>query len=173
MKAILGDICKPKTEVIIIPSNTKGVMTRGVPARILKSGLSGISKEAKEYIANNTVGEGDCFSTGPGRLNRRKVQRIYHSVIKRLQSDFSSIYIINKALKNALEKVVDDGYQTVAICALGIGDGNLDPKTIARITVENCNRYDNTIEINIIDDNEEFIKEVNVFLKELNNVRTE
>jgi O-acetyl-ADP-ribose deacetylase (regulator of RNase III) len=173
MKVVIGDILYPKSEAMIIPANTKGVMSRGVASRVVKSGLSGIFKEVKEYITNNTVEVEDCFSTGPGRLNRRKVKRIYHSVIKRLQSDFSSIHIINKALNNALQTVVDDGYQSVAVCGLGIEDGNLDAKTIARITVEVCNRYDNRIEISIIDDNKEFIREVNSFIKEFNDVNTE
>jgi O-acetyl-ADP-ribose deacetylase (regulator of RNase III) len=172
MKVVIGNILYPKTEAMIIPANTKGIMSRGVALRVIKSGLSGISKEVKEYITNNTVEQEDCFSTGPGRLNRRKVKRIYHSVIKRLQSDFSSIHIINRALKNALQTVVDDGYQSVAVCGLGIEDGNLDAKTIARITVEICNRYDNKIEISIIDDNKEFIREVNSFIKESHNVNT-
>jgi hypothetical protein len=94
-------------------------------------------------------------------------------VIKRLQSDFSSIYIINKALNKVLQAVVDDGCESVAICGLGLEDGDLDSKTVARITVEICNRYDNRIKISIIDDNKEFIKEVNSFIKELSNVSTE
>ena len=72
-----------------------------------------------------------------------------------------------------MKKVISDGYKSIAICGIGIDIGNLDPKTIARITVEICNRYDNHIEISIIDDNKEFIKEVNSFVKELNNVSTE
>jgi len=173
MKVTIGNICYPKSEAMVIPANTKGIMSRGIASRVVKSGLSGISKEVKEYITNNNVEEGDCFSTGPGRLNRRKVKRIYHSVIKRLQSDFSSIYLINKALNKVLQLVVDDGCESVAVCGLGIEDGNLDTKTIARITVEICNRYDNRIKISIIDDNKEFIKEVSSFVKELNNVGTE
>ena len=71
------------------------------------------------------------------------------------------IYIINKALKTVLQKVVGDGYKSVAICGLGIDEGNLDPKTVARITAEICNKYDSNIEIKIIDDDENFIKEIN------------
>ena len=116
---------------------------------------------------------GDCFSTESGRLKRRGVKRIYHSVIKRLQNDFSSIFIINNALDNALKEVVNDGMKTVAVCGLGINDGNLDAKTIARITVEICNKYNEKIEIKIIDSNEEFIKEVNYFIKEFSDVNIE
>ncbi len=166
IQAILGDICYPKSEALIIPANTKGIMSKGVPARIVKDGLSGISKEVKQFITNNKIEIGCCFSTGPGRLKRRGLKRIYHVVIKRLQSDFSSIYIIDKALDNALQRVINDGIKTVTICGLGIDEGNLDAKTIARITAETCNRYNRKIEIKIIDDNKEFIKEFNNFVKE-------
>ena len=56
---------------------------------------------------------------------------------------------------------------------LGIESGDIDPKTIARITVEVCNRYDRKIEIKIIDNNEEFINEINNFLREHYNVSIE
>jgi len=132
----------------------------------VKNGLSGISKEVKQFITNNTIEVGDCFSTGPGRLKRRGLKRLYHVVIKRLQSDFSSIYIINKALDNALKKVISDGMQSLTICGVGIDAGNLDAKTVARITLEVCIRYKENIEIKIIDDNEEFVREFNNFVKE-------
>ncbi len=148
-------------------------MSRGIPARIVKDGLSTIIKETKQFITNNRVEVGGFFSTGSGRLNRRGLKRIYHAVIKRLQSDFSSIYIINKVLDGVLQGVISDGHKSVAICGLGIDERNLDPKTIARITVEICNRYNESIEIKIIDNNEEFIKEINYFIKEFTNVSTE
>ena len=148
-------------------------MSRGIPARIVKDGLSTIIKETKQFITNNRVEVGGFFSTGSGRLNRRGLKRIYHAVIKRLQSDFSSIYIINKVLDGVLQGVISDGHKSVAICGVGIDERNLDPKTIARITVEICNRYNESIEIKIIDNNEEFIKEINYFIKEFTNVSTE
>ena len=169
MKVILGDVCYPKSEAVIIPSNTKGVMSRGVSSRILKVGLSNVTKEIKQIITNNNITIGDCFSTGPGRMKRRGLQRIYYAVIKRFQNDFSSVFVVNNALHNALKQVINDGVESVAICGIGLDDENLEPKTVARITVEICNRYDGQIEISIIDDNKEFITEVNNFVKELTN----
>ncbi len=166
MKVILGDVCYPKSEALIIPANTKGIMSNGIPSKILKDGLNSISKEVELFISNNKVEIGQCFSTGPGRLKRRGLKKLYHVVIKRLQSDFTSIYNVNKALDNALKTVIRDGMKTVTICGLGIDDGNLDKKTVARITTEICNRYNKKIEIKIIDSNEEFIKEVNNLVKE-------
>ena len=119
----------------------------------------------KQIITNNKIEIGDCFSTGPGRLKRRGLKKIYHVVIKRLQSDFSSIFIVDSALNNALQEVVRDGMETVTICGIGIEEGGLDAKTIARITLENCNRYDDKIKIKIMDNNKEFITESNNFVK--------
>ena len=173
MKIIVGDICYPKSEALIIPANTKGIMSKGIPEKIVKAWLSGISKEVKQFISNNKIEIGGYFISGPGRLSRRGLKKIYHVAIKRLQGDFTSIYIVEKALKKVLKAVVSDKMKSVTIGGLGIEEGELDKKTVARITVENCNRYDSRIDISIIDDNKEFIKEVNVFLKELNNVSTE
>jgi O-acetyl-ADP-ribose deacetylase (regulator of RNase III) len=158
---ILGDICYPKSEALIIPANTKGIMSDGVPRRIVKAGLTAISKEAREIAKKNNIKVEECFSTNPGRLNRRGVKKIYHSVIKRLQSDFTSIYIVEKALQNVFKHVIIDGMKSVALCGIGIEPGDLDVKTIAMLTIGVCRRYNNRIEIRIIDDNKEFIEELN------------
>ena len=159
IETILGNICYPKSEALIIPSNTKGIMSQGIPKRIIKDGHIGIFREVQLYIKNNKVEVGQCFASGSGRLKRRGCKKIYHAVIKRLQSDFTSIYIVRQTLKNTLIEVVKDKAVSVAICGIGIDDGDLDPKTIARITVEICNKYKNRIKIKIIDDNREFIEE--------------
>ena len=100
IKVILGDICYPKSEALIIPANTKGIMSEGVPKGVIKDGLNGISKAVKQFVTNNKVEIGQCFSTYPGRLNKRGLKKIYHTVIKSLQSDFTSIYIVGNALEN-------------------------------------------------------------------------
>lgn len=166
MKVVLGDFCYPKSEALIIPANTKGTMQTGRAARVSKVGLSGIVKESKQFTTNNIVEVGDCFSTYPGRLNRRGVKKIYHAVIKRLQSDFTSIHIVRQALANALQSAVNDQMESVTICGLGIEPGDLDPKSIARITKEQAEQFEEKIEIKVIDDNEEFINELNNFVKE-------
>ena len=166
LKMIIGNICYPKSEALIIPANTRGSMLRGRPSKIIKDGLRGISKEAKQFVTNNILKPGDCFSTGPGRLNRRGLKKIYHAVIKRLQSDFTSIYIVRNALYNSFNIAVSDGMKTVTVCGLGIEPGELDPKTIARITLEQINKFTEKIEIKVIDENKEFINELNKLTKE-------
>ena len=166
MKIILGDICYPKSDALVIPANAMGSMTRGRPARIIKDGLGGISKEAKEVTSKQKIEVGGCFYTGPGRLNRRGLKKIYHAVIKRLQSDFTSAYIVRNALFNSLKAVRDDKMETVTICGVGIDPGELDPITVAIITFGEVDKFIDNMEIKIIDDNVEFIKKIKELFKE-------
>jgi len=166
MKAIIGDMCYPKSEALIIPSNTKGIMSRGRASRLLKDGLSGISKEAKRIAKENKVEVGQCFSTYPGRLNKRGIKKIYHAVIKRLQSDFTSIYNVRETLATTLETVCDDDMESVAICGIGIDPGDLDSKSIAIVIKKVCDKFDDRIIITIIDDDAVFINKINELLKE-------
>jgi len=160
MKVILGDICYPKSESLIIPANTTGIMSDDISARISKVGLGSISKEAKKIASETKVDLTDCFITGPGRLKRRGVKKIYHSIIKRLKSDFTSIYNVQHALDKALSKVVKNKHKSVTVSALGSGIGGLEYKILAKIIVDICKKYDDIIEIKIIDDNEKLVNEV-------------
>ncbi len=166
LSVILGDFCYPKSEALIIPANSKGIMSRGKAGKIIEVGLSGISKEAKAFTTNNKIELGECFSTGPGRLKRRGLKKIYHSVIKSLQSDLVSIYIIRIALTNALNAVLKDGIESVTICGLGIEPGELDEKSVAQATLEVCDKFKNKMDVKIIDDNVKFINELNNLIKE-------
>lgn len=173
MQVSVGNICYPKAQALIIPGNTKGAMSRGRAAKIADSGLSGVSKEAKKVASENEIEIGKCFSTGPGRLNRRGLKKIYHAVIKRLQSDFSSVFSIDKALKSAFIAAIADNMKSITVCAIGIEKGGLDKRTVARITYEVCKEYDKNIKIKIMDSDKEFINEVNNFLtKGQNNERS-
>jgi len=165
VKIAVGDICYPKSNALIIPANATGGMLRGRPAKVVKAGLSGIIKEAKEFLTNNKMEPGDCYSTGPGRLNRRGLKKIYHAVIKRLQSDFTSIHIVREALNASLNMALDDGMKSVTISGIGIGLGELDPITVARVTLEQINKFKDKIEINVIDENQEFINELQKIVK--------
>ena len=166
IKIIIGDICYPKANSLIIPANTTGSMNRGRAFQVSKAGLGSIVKEAKLFVTNNKIEPGDCFSTGPGRLNRRGLKKIYHAVIKRLQSDFTSIHIVREALRNSLSMAVSEQMESVAICGLGIAPGELNPVTVARVTAEQISKFENSIEIKVIDENQEFIRELMKIVKE-------
>ena len=160
VKIVLGDICYPKSQALVIPSNTKGIMSRGVLSKILKDGWKGIEREAKRVSLEEKVEIGDCFSTIPGRLKRRGVKKIYHCVIKRLPSDYTSITIIHNAITKVIKRVIDDGMESITFSGIGIEPGDLDVRSVARVMYDICILFQDKIEIKIIDDNEEFIKDL-------------
>ena len=165
IKIILGDAAYPKSEALIVPANTVGIMNRGILNKIIKDGWKKIENEAKKITKETEYKIGDCFITGPGRLKRRGLKKIYHSIIKRLPSDFTSITIIQKSLKVVLKQVVEDKMKSVTICGLGIDPGDLDVYSVASATVNICNKYIDKIEIKIIDNNVEFISSIERIIK--------
>ena len=160
LKIILGDICYPKSEALIIPANTKGIMSRGNVSRIVKHGWKGLAEEAKVVAEAEDVQVGDYFTTGPGRLKRRGVKKIYHAVIKRLPSDYTSINIVTSIIRKVMHQVIKDQMKSVTICGIGIEPGDLDKRVVAKVTYDMCNRLQDQINIKIMDNDLEFIKEI-------------
>jgi O-acetyl-ADP-ribose deacetylase (regulator of RNase III) len=163
MKIILGDITYPKSDCIIIPANMQGIMNNGIARRVIKEGFNSIKRESKKEVKENNYNIGDCFITGPGKLKRRGVKKIYHTIIKSLPNDYTSLDIVEKSLLNCLRQIINDKVKSVSICGLGIDDGDLDKRSVARIMFNICNMFDNKIDIKIVDDNEEFIEELENF----------
>ena len=166
MEIILGDICYPKSKALIIPINSFGIISKGISKNIIDIAKNRVKKEIDFFVKNNNIKIEQCFSTKSGGLKRRGVDRIYYAVIKRLENDFTSISIVRKAINNALKEVVKDKVESVTICGIGISPGDIDKKTVAAMTVDICKRYDKKIKIKIIDNNEEFIREVKNLIKE-------
>ncbi len=168
IKVILGDILYPKSEALIIEANTKGIMSRGLLNRIIKFEWKITKKQVKKIISENEIKIGDIFTTDPGKFKRRGVIQVYHCVIKRLPSDYTSLNIVEKVIRKVFKQVIDDYMNSVTICGIGIEPGDLDPRSVARIVCEVCNIHKHDIKIKIIDDNREFINEVNKILKNSN-----
>ena len=103
---------------MIIPGNTVGLMTRGIAARILKDSLGTVRKEAKKVAKETEPEVGQCFKTVPGRLKRRGLKEMYHAVIKRFPNDMTTIKIVADSLDYTLQRVIEDGYQTVSVCPI-------------------------------------------------------
>jgi O-acetyl-ADP-ribose deacetylase (regulator of RNase III) len=130
----------------------------------VKDGWHGLEKaakkEVKEILRDGEVKVGDYFITEPGRFKRRGVKNIYHSTIKRLPSDYTSVIIVENALRITLRRVIEDGMKTVTMCGMGIEPGDLDIRSVARIMSDACKLFHDEINIKIIDDNKEFIKDL-------------
>jgi len=165
IKVILGDIAYPKSQALIIPGCITGLMTEKIPKRILKDGWKGILNEAKEKVNKNNLDLTDFFTTEPGRLKRRGVKKIYHTIIKRVPSDFTSITIINKALTKVLTQIVKDRMISVTISGLGVDRNSISKSSIARVIVDTAKKFLWKLEICIIDDDVEFIEEINYFVE--------
>jgi O-acetyl-ADP-ribose deacetylase (regulator of RNase III) len=168
IKIILGDITYPKSEAIIIPANAAGVMNGEVQSRVVREGWEKIAKEAKKETKRKKYNLGDTFVTDSGRLKRRGVKKIYHSVIRNLPGDLISTNIIKKALQSALRNVILDKNKSVSICGIGLDCDGANSYIVADITVRCCFRYKDRIDIKIIDDNKEFIGNINKVLEENN-----
>ena len=164
MKIILGDICYPKSKVLIIPSNSMGIMNRGIAKKVLKHAWIGVENQSKEEAKKKKYKLGECFFTGPGRLRRRGVVNICHAIIKRLPSDLISVSIVQEALNNSFLKVIKNKLSSVTIPGFAIDSDNIDEGVIANITAMVCNRYKRKVEIKIIDDNKEFIEKISKIL---------
>lgn len=156
----LGDIAYPKSEAMIIPGNTVGLMTRGVASRILKDTLGTVRKEALTAAEEEEPEVGECFRTVPGRLKRRGLKNMYHAVIKRFPNDMTTIKIVSDCLEYTLKQVIKDKNKSVSICGLGIEDGVLEKTIVARIFYLTCQKYSDRIAIKIIDDDTKFISEL-------------
>ena len=160
MEAKLGDICYPKSQILIVHGNLQGFMDYGYLKNIVKDGWQIIQKEAFEQIKQNKnkLSLGDSFITGPGRLKRRGVNKIYHLIIREFPNDFTSLDIIQKGLHNLL-KTIKDKKITCTVSSLGLECGGLEIKQLARTIATTCNHYA-YLDIKVIDENEEFINYV-------------
>jgi O-acetyl-ADP-ribose deacetylase (regulator of RNase III) len=165
IKIILGDICYPKSEALILPSNSKGVMNKGILKKIKQDGWKTIEKEAKECIINEKLGIGDVFVTGPGKLRRRGVKNIYHCIIQEVPGQTISSSILGKILYKSLLMVKNDGYSSVTVSNLSKDSGTLQKISEARIILAECQKI--LLNIRIIDDDLEFIDNLNSLDKQV------
>jgi endonuclease III-like uncharacterized protein len=164
IKAYVDFISFPKSEALLIPSNSVGLMSRGQITKIIEDGGPAITKSVKEVTSSKKWEVGECFVSEVGRLKRRGLKALYHLVIKRFPNDFTSTSIVIEALDKAIKKIINDGWKSLTVCGLGIEPGDLDISIMAKEIFFVCDKYSSRIAIKIIDSNEEFIKEINKFL---------
>ncbi len=85
---------------------------------------------------------------------------MYHAVIKRFPNDMTTIKIVTDCLEYTLKQVIKDKNKSVSICGLGFEDGDLEKNLVARIFLLTCMRYCAKIDIKIIDNDKNFISEL-------------
>src|ERR1035437_1556154 len=98
MKAEVRDLTRPLTEAIIVPANGVGSMQRGAARDVLEVAGMELEDEAKLRVSENNkpFEAGSYFVTGPHKMARRGVKRIYHAVTIKYPGGTSSLDAVNR-----------------------------------------------------------------------------
>lgn len=162
MEIELGDIAVPGTEAIINPANGCGVMGAGVAGVLRKYG--GVEVEEAAKALKNKNGKpfdvGECYVTTAGNMKKRGVKKIYHAVVMQYPGGFTSVDIVTKALRKALDEAIGDRMSSIAVPGMGTGIGKLNKKIVAGAMYKIILEVDPFIDVVVIDRNAEFINEM-------------
>ena len=166
IKTEVGDICLPKTIAVINPSNKKGIPVGYIIEKLIEYGGPSIAEEMQEKtMISKKIDLGFAYSTTAGRLYRRKIDFIYHSVIMDYPGGLISPNIVSIALTNALSKAIQDGIESIAIPSFEVSHSRFNKSIIANAMIQVAKKYSERIEIKFIDENPEFIEDLNKYLK--------
>jgi O-acetyl-ADP-ribose deacetylase len=162
MKTEVRDITRPLTEAIIVPANGIGSMQRGAARDVLEVAGLELEVESKLRVAENKqpFEPGSFFVTGPYKLARRGVKRIYHAVTIKYPGGNSSLDSVNRCVRLIFQRAIADGIKSIAVPALGTGQGRLDKSSVARLLVPIARNVCDQIDIRFIDIDKEFVNEL-------------
>jgi len=164
IEARVGDIAYPKSVAVVTPANGCGIMSRGVAAILsdVRHGGKTLEQQGKALVAKREkpFAAGEMFFTGPGRLRRRGVQRVYHAVLQEFPGGYTSLHWVNQAMRAVMKAAVDEGYDSITLPAIGAGPERLDPVSVAGQMTIVAKAYSHLIGIKFIDANEVFINEI-------------
>jgi O-acetyl-ADP-ribose deacetylase (regulator of RNase III) len=162
IQAEVGDITQAKTEAIVNAANGIGILGAGVAGAIRREGGYEIQNEAKQICKQRkNVDEGSFYVTGAGQLSKNGVQKIYHAVTMKYPGGLTSLFIVDKVLREVLEDAVKNKVKSIAIPGLGTGIGGLDKETVADIMAKIGLDYSLLLDIYFIDMNHDFINQIN------------
>jgi len=162
IEAKVGTITRPQCQVIVNAANGIGVMGKGVAGAISTDGGVLISEEAKALVKKRgkPFEAGDVYATGPGKLSRRSVKKIYHAVTMQYPGGLTSIHTVNTLMHKLLKKAIEDKMNSIAIPGLGTGIGRLDRNAVASVMVNVAQQYDHMVFIKFLDHSKIFIEEI-------------
>jgi O-acetyl-ADP-ribose deacetylase (regulator of RNase III) len=134
-------------------------MTRGAAHAVASIAGPELEAEAKKTAKEmgGPLEPGSCFSTSPYKMHRRGVKRIYHAVTMKYPGGISNLEYVAKSFRAALAMVIKDKFKTVAVPALGCGDGRMDRDAVAGIMTPIARDVCHQISIKFIDTSEESI----------------
>lgn len=162
MQAEVRDIVRPLTESIVLPLVGTGFILRGAASAVLKVAGPELQDFVSEIVEANEqpLDPGYVLAAPPFKMARRGVKRIYFVVTMKYAGGISTYDIVNKGFRTALDRAVKDSIKSLAVPALGCGDGRLDYGSVARLMVPIARQYGDRLDIKFVDKNKEFIDEL-------------
>ena len=141
---------------IVSAANGIGVAGCGVAGAIARAAGGEYSKHIKKVaFANpdkpNGYSEGEVFVTESGNLIKNGVKAVLQAVTMHYPGQGCSYDIVEKCLYAIFNTEVSKGYRSVAVPGLGTGIGNLNSKLVAQATVKIAKKYQDQLDILIID----------------------
>ncbi|MFW6025871.1 MAG: macro domain-containing protein [Candidatus Woesearchaeota archaeon] len=151
------NIVNARTESIIIPLDSYGLIDAQVNKKIIDRSGHIVKKNMKQYIENNNINIPDCFLIDAGQLKRINIKYICYCVIKRFNKDFTNINIVKKGINKCFKHIMLNNIKSVAIGAIGTELNDIELTSSGRLVFDNCIKYNRYLDIKIIDENKEFI----------------
>ncbi len=126
-----GNILESKTEVIINPVNTVGVMGKGLALQF-KQKFPTNYKIYKEACKNKTINIGKLLlvSNFNNESNLERKKFIINFPTKKHWRNPSNIEYIEEGLKDLVRIIENNSFESMAIPALGCGLGGLEWKNV-------------------------------------------
>jgi O-acetyl-ADP-ribose deacetylase (regulator of RNase III) len=168
IKIFVGNAVEQNTDVICNAANGLGYpMGRGIAGAIKRAGGEIISRDAGQICDKNKYVEngitkfgypaGKAYKSISGRLSDNGVKAIIHMVTMHNPMDPTSIELCKSAIESGMEIIISDNYKSMTITAMGTGVGMLNKKEVAQMMIETLKKYEDKIEIRIVDIDEIFI----------------
>ncbi len=126
LAVVKGDITAVKVDAIVNPANSLMIMGGGVAGAIKRAGGEEIEREAMKYAP---VPVGEAVVTGAGRLS---VKAVIHAPTMERPAMRIPLENAVKAARAALNAASREGFESIALPALGAGVGGLSVRDVAR-----------------------------------------
>lgn len=130
-----GDICEVGSEAIVSSDDCLLSHTGGVAADIAIAAGAALERDLLQFRDLFPLNPGDVLATGPGLLADRGVRYIFHAAITRDWQLPATAEAARACIRRLLEEAEARGVRTVAIPALGGGQGGLAAGAVANALV--------------------------------------
>jgi len=119
LAVVQGDLTTQKTDAIVNPANSRGVMAGGVALAIKQAGGEQIERDA---VANAPIRVGKAVATGAGRLACRYV---VHAPTMSLPGERTNARAVAQAVAASLALADKMGLKSLAFPGMGTGVGRV------------------------------------------------